>query len=189
MNLKIFPIIFLLFLVPIPAFADYDGDYVISQISVSTYNMFERFRVLNESKKYKKMIKPFNFATIGTGYQFDEKKQPIIPFLPYASPEKRGQVPFMPFVDYKKGRLYSESSENNQHGTEYYWKPLAEFFENYVDYVKILQSIKPTRDYKKVGLSRRCIIELQKECKNGKQNFKDNVKEKLRMFQNLNFQS
>ena len=220
--------------------ADYDGDYVISQISVSTYNMFERFKVLNESKKYKKMIKPFNFATIGTGYRFDEKKQPIIPFLPYASPEKRGQVPFMPFVDYKTGRLYSGNIENGQHGTEYYWKPLAEFFENYVDhpeakfdgnigelkrkhlkissdsivyvgketnalerskitgefdedqtkyadYVKILQSIKPTRDYKKVGLSRRRIIELQKECRNGKHDFKENVKEKLRKFQDLVF--
>ena len=57
----------------------------------------------------------------------------------------------------------------------------------YTHYCKILMKIKPSRDWKKVGISRRRLYELQKECKNGKSNLKNNVKEKLRKFQKLEF--
>jgi len=62
--------------------ATYENDFSISKIGISAHNILQRFRELNrDADSYQDMIKPFNFATIGTGYRKNKEKQPIIPFL------------------------------------------------------------------------------------------------------------
>ena len=218
---------------------EYENQYAVSKVSISTYNIMNRFKEINKRHSpYKSKIKPFNFATIGTGYRLDpETKQPIIPFMPYASPDEISEVQFKRFVDYKTGKLYTGNTEKGELDTEYYWKPMSAVFKDYVDhpeskfdgkigelkrkhlrissgsiryvgketneldraevtgafpedetqytdYCKILMTIKPSRDWQKVGLSRRHIIELQKKCRKGRQGIKDNIKKKLLRFQN-----
>ena len=224
--------------------SEYEDDFAVSKVGITTYTIMNRFKGMNSRRiPYKNRIKPFNFATIGAGFRLDpDTKQPIIPFMPYTGPEGASEVPFKNFVDYKTGTTYTGNVGEGELDTEHYWKPLSVAFEQYldhpeskfegstgelkrkhlhisadsiryigketneldraevtgafpedetqyIDYCKILMKIKPSRDWEKVGLSRRHIIELQKQCRKGKHDFKENVKEKLRQFQNLNFQS
>jgi hypothetical protein len=42
---------------------------------------------------------------------------------------KLGQAPFMPFVDYKPGKVYAEN-------TEFYWKPLSVVLKDYTKHIE-----------------------------------------------------
>lgn len=111
----------------------YEGMYSISQLTISGYDIFERFSSINKDKNgnlkpLKKLIKPFNFITVGIGYIKDtETDKPIIPMMPYISPKDKrfSQIPYMPFMDYRTGKLYNEN-------TEFYWKPMPEVIESYL---------------------------------------------------------
>ena len=112
--------------------SNYENDFSISSIGISSYNVLERFRQLNSSaESYDKMIKPFNFATIGTGYRLNEDKNPIIPFLSSTDKEDRADVPYKSFIDYKTGKIYSVTN-NGELDTQFYWKPLSKVLKDYI---------------------------------------------------------
>ena len=112
----------------------YDYKYAISQLSISTPDVWKRFEKLNNGKPYDKQIKPFNFILVGTGYQEDmETKEPIIPMMPYISPNDRKfeEVSFRDFIDYKTGKQYSSF---NSVDTQQYWKPLTTVLKDYTSH-------------------------------------------------------
>ena len=110
----------------------YQNKYAISQITVTTYDILSRFDKINKNKYYKYTIKPFNFATVGTGYQVDiETGEPIIPFLPKVDKKRYDEVPFMPFVDYKTGISYPNE---NSLDTRFYWRTLSEVMRDYINH-------------------------------------------------------
>ncbi len=112
--------------------ATYENDFSISKIGISTHNILQRFRELNkDADSYQDMIKPFNFATIGTGYRKTKEKQTIIPFLSSADGADRADVPYKPFTDYKTGTIYDGTGELD---TQFYWKPLSEVIGDYVNH-------------------------------------------------------
>ena len=110
----------------------YQEKFAISQMSASTVDILNRFDKFNEEKAYKNKVKPFNFATVGTGWKKDpETDEPVIPFLPYADEKKKQDVPYMKFVDYKTGKIYPNKDFIN---TEEFWKPLSEVIRDYVEH-------------------------------------------------------
>lgn len=80
----------------------YEGIYLTSQLTVSNFDIFNRFSPINKDKtgnfkSINKMIKSFNFITMGTGYRQDsETNKPIIPMMPYISPKDKrfGRIPY-----------------------------------------------------------------------------------------------
>jgi hypothetical protein len=75
----------------------YRNYYAISQFTVSTKTLMDRFAALNKGKSYKESIKPFNFFLIGFGNN-DEVK-PIAQFS--KDPQT---MPYSEFIDYKTGK-------------------------------------------------------------------------------------
>lgn len=112
----------------------YEGKYAISQLTITKPDILERFKKLNEQKPYHKQIKPFNFITIGTAHKTNtDNNEPIIPMLSYISPKSRKyeQIPYMPFIDYKTGKVYQNEQEQD---TRSYWMPLSKVIRDYIDH-------------------------------------------------------
>lgn len=110
--------------------AKYRDKVASSQLTISNYDILQRFKGLNENKQLKSKIKPFNFITVGTGYRIDpHSKEPIIPMLPFVDSKKRKEIPYQDFIDYKTGVRYPNTKSPD---TRYYWKPLSQVFEDYV---------------------------------------------------------
>ena len=111
----------------------YNTKYAISQLTVSSYDILKRFKELNKGKPLSKVIKPFNFVTVGTATQADKDTgEPIIPMLPYLDRNRQDQAPFMPFIDYKTGKTYpNDESPMDSH---FYWKKQSEILEEYVNH-------------------------------------------------------
>lgn len=108
--------------------------YAVYDFKVSSYQVWQRFRVLNYNKPYSKQIKPSGFFIIGMGYrQNPTSKEPIIPMMQYISPKDKRfkQIPYMPFIDYKTGDSYPNDRSMD---TQYYWKPLSRLLEDYMDH-------------------------------------------------------
>lgn len=113
----------------------YSGRYATQKITITSYDVYCRFKKYNEYKPYDRQVKPFNFVTVGLGYTMDiDTQEPIIPMLPYvpykiAGKRNKGfdQIPYLPFIDYKTGKIYDKN-------TETYWKLLSEVFDEYVNH-------------------------------------------------------
>jgi hypothetical protein len=92
--------------------------YAISQFTVSTASLMNRFRLLNKSKSYNDKIKPFNFFMIGFGN--NEEVKPIAPFSSDSQ-----TMPYSKFINYKTGELME-----GQH----YFKSLADELWGYINH-------------------------------------------------------
>ena len=138
----------------------YDNKVAVSQLTVSSFDIYKRFRTVNQGKPYKNQIKPFNFITIGMGYQKDPKtKEYIMPMLGYISDKdkKFSSIPYTPFIDYRTGNQYpNEKSMDPQ----FYWKPLREVIENYLNHAE------SKLDGDKGQLKRRHIITSMEHIRN-----------------------
>ena len=105
---------------------NYGNHIVAGKLAITSPFLLRRFNKMNGVKNLKHRIRPFSFVTVGIGYRLDDStKQPIIPMLPYT--EHTNKIKYMPFVDYKTGKIYSEH-------TEYYWKPMSELFFDYINH-------------------------------------------------------
>lgn len=63
--------------------AKYETKYAMSELSITNYDFFRRFDVLNEGKPYSEMVKPYDSVLIGNAYKKDRKiGMPIVPFVP-----------------------------------------------------------------------------------------------------------
>lgn len=94
----------------------YRDYYAISQFTVSTKHLMDRFEKLNENKSYDEMIKPFNFMLIGFGT--DKNVKPIGPFI-----DNKQAMVHSEFVNYKNGEVMK--------GEEYF-KSLADELWHYI---------------------------------------------------------
>ena len=107
--------------------------YAVAQLTITSYDILKRFNKINKDKPLSLQIKPFNFITVGTATQTDaETGEPIIPMLPYLDTKKQDQAPFMPFMDYKTGKIYP--NEDNPLESHFYWKKQSEILEKYVNH-------------------------------------------------------
>ena len=98
--------------------AKYGGFHDISQLTVSTYRLLQRFRKLNQGKPYENQIKPFSFFLVGM-----QNKAGIKPISAYSdNPQK---IVYEDFIDYETRKILK--------GTEY-WKPLSDTLWEYVNH-------------------------------------------------------
>ncbi len=110
----------------------YKNGYAIFNFRVSSYNVYERYKKFNRGKPLSKQIKPFNFITIGIGYQINPvTHEPIIPMLPHIDVKDKRfrEIQYQPFIDYKTGDSYPCEGAMD---TQFYWKPLSELLEGYI---------------------------------------------------------
>ncbi|QQR92688.1 MAG: hypothetical protein IPJ89_00375 [Candidatus Iainarchaeum archaeon] len=98
--------------------AKYGQYYCISQLTVSSWDAYRRFRYFNKGKPFREQIKPFNFMLLGFGQQNDVK-----PLAPYT--KNYQAIVHEPFIDYKTGKTLI--------GIEY-WQNLADVFFNYFNH-------------------------------------------------------
>ena len=107
--------------------AKYETKYAMSELSITNYDFFSRFGVLNEGKPYSEMIKPYDSVLIGNAYKKDRRTGvPIVPFVPKI--ENLNEAPYGEFIDYKSGVLYPNS---NSLDSQHYWKPMSKSFSEY----------------------------------------------------------
>ena len=90
----------------------YSRFYAIARMTVSTSNILNRFRTLNEGKEWRDQIKPFNFFLCGYQVKVDGKK-PVKPLSPFTKDPQ--SIVHEPFIDYETGTI--------KQGLEYF-KPL-----------------------------------------------------------------
>ena len=94
----------------------YKKYYAISQITVSTPNIWNKFKVINKGKSYENQIKPFNFMLVGQEIRNPlyniEKILPISPFN--QNPQKAINDYFINEYDGKKykGKMFWNNLEN-----------------------------------------------------------------------------
>jgi hypothetical protein len=91
-------------------------------LTVSTSNVLDRFKSLNEVKDWHHQIKPFNFFLVGFQVLIEGKK-PDKPLSPY-SKDPQSSV-HEPFIDYETGVI--------KQGVEF-WKPLDKTILQYLDH-------------------------------------------------------
>jgi len=131
----------------------YENKFAISQIAVTSPELIKRFDKINQHKSEKNKIKPFNFALIGTGYRKDiENNDPVIPFLPFFNKKHREKIPYMPFNDYKSGKIFPNDDSLD---TVFYWKPLSLVFLDYINH-------KESKLSGNVGFLKRLRLTIQK---------------------------
>ncbi|NDB89036.1 MAG: hypothetical protein EB164_09045, partial [Thaumarchaeota archaeon] len=107
--------------------AKYETKYAMSELSITNYDFFGRFGVLNDGKPYSDMIKPYDSVLIGNAYRKDRKTGiPIVPFV--AKNDNPDEAPFGEFIDYKSGVLYPNS---NSLDSQHYWKSMSATFSEY----------------------------------------------------------
>jgi hypothetical protein len=140
----------------------YRNFYAISQFTISTTRLMNRFKRLNKKKSYNDSIKPFNFMLIG--FSNDKNIKPIAPFS--SDPQS---MPHGEFIDYKTGRLM-----NGQH----YFKNLADELSDYRDHPEA--KLEGT-----VGLLQRRHITVDKIMYIGKE--ADKIEDNLSGLDNVNY--
>ncbi|WP_321431121.1 DNA polymerase [uncultured Methanolobus sp.] len=100
----------------------YSNMYAISKLSVSTPNVWNRFKKLNKSKPWKEMIKPFNFCLVGF-QAVEEDGRAIKPLAPFCdNPQK---IVHEPFIDYEAGEIMQGS---------HYFKSLSKTILQYAEH-------------------------------------------------------
>jgi hypothetical protein len=107
--------------------ARYSTKYAMSELTITNYDFFRRFGVLNQGKSYSEIVKPYDSVLIGNAYKKDRKTGvPIVPFVPKT--ENLDEIPFGKFIDYKSGVLYPNSDSFD---SKDYWKPMSVSFSEY----------------------------------------------------------
>lgn len=113
----------------------YKEKYAISSLTITGWDIYKRFEKFNENKVHSKMIKPFNFVTVGTGYKLDPQTgESIIPLLPKVDKKRYDEIPYMQFIDYKSGSIYPKPGSTD---TKFYWKRLSQVFRDYLNHDEV----------------------------------------------------
>ena len=99
----------------------YNKFYVLTSMTVSTPNVYSRFRKLNKDKPLSQQIKPFNFFLVGQGAIME--KDIIKPITPLCKNPQ--EAVYKPFIDYKTGKTLQ--------GLEY-WTPLDKIIFDYTNH-------------------------------------------------------
>ncbi len=94
----------------------YDDKYAVSEMSITTPNVLNRFSKL----------RPFDKILVGAGYKSDDHGNVIIPTLPHLDAKNRECIQYMPFRSYPTGETYSDAVD-----TVPYWKPLNKTLDEY----------------------------------------------------------
>ena len=102
----------------------YSNLYAISRLTVSTSNVLNRFKKLNEGKNWKEQIKPFNFFLVGF-QAIEEDDKAVKPLAPFTKDYQK--IVYEPFIDYETG----ETKEGSQ-----YFKPLSRTILQYVEHME-----------------------------------------------------
>ena len=102
----------------------YSNLYAISRLTVSTSNVLNRFKKLNEGKNWKEQIKPFNFFLVGF-QAIEENDKAVKPLAPFTKDYQK--IVYEPFIDYETG----EVKEGSQ-----YFKPLSRTILQYVEHLE-----------------------------------------------------
>ena len=99
----------------------YADRYAVSKIAMTSPDIINRFKRLNEGKMYDQQIKPFNFALLGIKTIIDgEEVKPIAPFC-----KEPQSVVYNEFINYNDGKTMS----GNQ-----YWRSMDSIFFDYLDH-------------------------------------------------------
>lgn len=102
----------------------YSNFYAISRLTITTPNVLNRFKKLNERKPWTEQIKPFNFFLVG--FQVIEEKGKLVkPMAPFTTDYQK--IVYEPFIDYETG----EVKEGSQ-----YFKPLSRTILQYVEHME-----------------------------------------------------
>ncbi|KKG10444.1 DNA polymerase [Methanosarcina sp. 2.H.A.1B.4] len=102
----------------------YSNLYAISRLTVSTSNVLNRFKKLNNGKLWKEQIKPFNFFLVGF-QAIEENDKAIKPLAPFTKDYQK--IVYDPFIDYETGEVKEGSK---------YFKPLSRTILQYVEHME-----------------------------------------------------
>ena len=100
----------------------YSNLYAISRLTVSTSNVLNRFKAINQEKAWSEQIKPFNFFNVGF-QTIEEDGNVVKPLAPFSKDPQK--IVYDPFIDYQTG----EVKEGSQ-----YFKPLSRTILQYMDH-------------------------------------------------------
>lgn len=100
----------------------YSDFYAISQLTVSTSLILNRFKKLNKGKPWKEQIKPFNFFLVGF-QSIKENGRAVKPLAPFTKDYQK--IVDEPFTDYATGEV--------KQGVQYF-KPLSRTIMQYVEH-------------------------------------------------------
>ena len=81
--------------------------------------------------------------------------------MPYLNPKSKKfqQIPYMPFVDYKTGQVYNESTD-----TQDYWMPLSEVIDRYMEHPESkLEGDIGTLQRRHISIDKKSITHIGKE--------------------------
>ncbi|MCH9659010.1 hypothetical protein K0U27_10065, partial [archaeon] len=118
----------------------YDDKYAVSEMSITTPNVLNRFSNL----------RPFDKVLVGAGYKSDDNGNVIVPILPHLDAKNRECIQYMPFTNYPTGEKYSDAVD-----TVPYWKPLNETLDDYANH-------KETKSGGDVGLLPRLRMKIDR---------------------------
>jgi hypothetical protein len=104
---------------------EYENEFAIAELSITTPNLLQRVKAINQGKPHDRQIKPYNFILVGSPTMTSENDRPIIPITQFTSDYTL--APFHPFTDAKTGDLYEEA-------THLHWKTLDKMVEEYMDH-------------------------------------------------------
>jgi hypothetical protein len=100
----------------------YSQFYAIARLTISTSQILDRFRRLNEGREWREQIKPFGFFHVGFQVIVDRKK-PVKPLSPYSTDPQT--IVHEPFIDYETGEV--------KRGLRFF-KPLSKTILQYIDH-------------------------------------------------------
>ncbi len=102
----------------------YSNFYAISQLTVSTFHMLNRFKKLNKGKPWKEQIKPFNFFLVGF-QAIKENGKAVKPLAPFTKDFLK--IVDEPFINYQTGEV--------KQGVQYF-KPLSRTILKYIEHME-----------------------------------------------------
>lgn len=102
----------------------YSNLYAISQLTVSTSNVLNRFKKLNDGKLWKEQIKPYNFFLVGF-QAIEENDKAVKPLSPFTKDYQK--IVYELFIDHETGEV--------KEGAQYF-KPLSRTILQYVEHLE-----------------------------------------------------
>jgi hypothetical protein len=117
----------------------YNDKYTVCRLTISSYEILDRFKNINRGQPYSRQIKPFNFILVGVSHQQDPKtKRDIIPMHPYINRKELDteKLARTHFIDYKTGTEYMNLIDEGQLWTTEYWKPLRLVVKDYMEHAE-----------------------------------------------------
>ena len=100
----------------------YSNLYAISRLTVSTSNVLNRFKAINQGKAWSEHIKPFNFFIVGF-QTIEEDGNAVKPLAQFSKDPQK--IVYEPFIDYRTGEVKEGS---------HYFKSLSRTILQYVDH-------------------------------------------------------